>query len=160
MWIFVFTRGKNIVGQLSNQDHWMVLIYYILDLLLFYACGRHQACALPFYGDITQGLEGGRSWSRIPTPFFMKIPHPTFLFYCYPTSRTQFWQIPVPGGRQILNPTLSFSQIPNPVNTLPDPNHLLLFVFPFNNYGLYQDLSLSGYTSWTFCSLAGYIFQA
>ena len=54
--------------------------------------------------------------------FFMKISHPTFFFYRYPTSHAQFWWIPLPVSSQIPNPAPFFSKIPDPVNTLPDPD--------------------------------------
>ena len=70
-----------------------------------------------------QGLEGGGG-VLIPhsRSFSMKISHPIFFFYCYPASRTQFWQIPLPVRCQIPNPVPFFSKISDPVNTLPDPD--------------------------------------
>ena len=76
-----------------------------------------------FSSIFIQDLEGGGggSWFRIPAPFFMKIPHPTFFSYCYPASRVQFWRIPLPGSSQIPNPAPFFNQILDPVNTISDP---------------------------------------
>ena len=66
---------------------------------------------------------GGGCLSCIPTPFSMRIMHPTLFSYRYGhASHAKFWQIPLLGSSLTLNSVLFSSEILDPENTFPDPD--------------------------------------
>ena len=75
---------------------------------------------------VWKGGGGGGGLIPICHSIFIRILHPTFLSYRYPTSCAQFRRIPLPRSSQIPNLTPFSSEIPDPENTLPDPELRIL----------------------------------